>query len=372
MRFLILNVDYREFLDGLYAQNCGLAEKSYQEQLNKRNESFFAIGDAYASGLRKLGHDAFDIHVNNETLQKAWAKEHNFHWNARPQWSFRLRRGFLPWLSRTADQWLLGILLAQIEHYRPDILWNQAMEFIPVDFLRRAKPMVRFVLGQHAATRLSNQTDWSVYDLVVSSFPPTIEQLRSRNVPAELHRLGFDPRVLTRLPPRERDIPVSFVGSFTDVHSSRTAFLATVARDVPLRVWGPPPIKDFGTAALAECYAGPAWGRQMFEILQRSRITLNHHGDVPPFANNMRLFEATGLGALLVTDWKANLHEMFKPDEEVVTYRTPEECIEKIRYYLDHEAERMALASAGQERTLQAHTYDQRMKELEAIIQRYL
>ena len=57
-------------------------------------------------------------------------------------------------------------------------------------------------------------------------------------------------------------------------------------------------------------------------------MTLNHHIDVAEaYAGNLRLFEATGVGTLLVTDWKKNLHEMFEAGKEVVTYRTPEECV---------------------------------------------
>jgi spore maturation protein CgeB len=47
------------------------------------------------------------------------------------------------------------------------------------------------------------------------------------------------------------------------------------------------------------------------------------------------------------------------------------DLVEKIRYYLAHEEERSAIAHAGQERTLKDHTYLQRMKELEQIIEAY-
>jgi spore maturation protein CgeB len=83
------------------------------------------------------------------------------------------------------------------------------------------------------------------------------------------------------------------------------------------------------------------------------------------------LFEATGVGTLLVTDWKKNLHEMFEPGKEVVSYRTPEECAEMIQYYLEHNEERVAIARAGQQRTLRDHTYSKRMPELVDIIQKY-
>ena len=115
------------------------------------------------------------------------------------------------------------------------------------------------------------------------------------------------------------------------------------------------------------------WGLEMYDILKRSALTLDHHVDIAEeFAGNQRLFEATGVGTLLVTDWKKNLHEMFEPGKEVIAYRTPEECVEMIQYYLEHENERQAIARAGQQRTLRDHTCRNRMEELVSIVERYL
>ena len=108
----------------------------------------------------------------------------------------------------------------------------------------------------------------------------------------------------------------------------------------------------------------------MFDILRRSRISLNHHiGISGPYANNMRLYETTGVGALLLTDWKENLAEMFEPGAEAAVYRTPAECVQAIDYYLNHEAERVQTARAGHERTLRQHTYRQRMAQLVGIVE---
>ena len=65
-------------------------------------------------------------------------------------------------------------------------------------------------------------------------------------------------------------------------------------------------------------------------------------------ATNMRLYEATGVGTLLITDAKRNLPDLFEPDEEVVTYSSEDELIEKIEHYLSDEAERIRIAHAGQ------------------------
>ena len=85
----------------------------------------------------------------------------------------------------------------------------------------------------------------------------------------------------------------------------------------------------------------------MYQISRNSKITLNHHGEIPPYANNCRLYETTGVGSLLITDWKPDLKEMFEPGKEVIAYQNNDECAELIQYYLDHEDERKAIARAG-------------------------
>jgi spore maturation protein CgeB len=106
-------------------------------------------------------------------------------------------------------------------------------------------------------------------------------------------------------------------------------------------------------------------------------VTLNCHGAIDvcghastSIANNLRLYEATGVGTCLVTDWKENLPELFEPGQEVVAYRSIEECIEKVRHLLSHESERARIAAAGQARTLREHTYQRRMEELLTILER--
>jgi spore maturation protein CgeB len=74
------------------------------------------------------------------------------------------------------------------------------------------------------------------------------------------------------------------------------------------------------------------------------------------------------MGALLVTDGKPNLHEMFEPGREVAAYNSPAECLELVRHFLDNEDERARMSRAGQERTLRDHTYATRMRELVDIV----
>ena len=392
-RFLIVITDYPEFLHWIYAQHQGLEMRPYEEQTRIRYESLFGVADFYSSNLRKLGHEAWDIHANNEFMQKAWAQEHrvrveestgvSLRWQKAARAAGRvvgktplryLRKVLRPWLQSLDERpsWFYDILAAQIKHYRPDVLVNHDMG-IRSRFLQEVKPYVRLLIGQHAATSLPDLHDWSCYDLIVSSFPPTVGFFRDQGVPAEIHRLGFEPKVLSCLRSKQSKFDVTFVGSLHSVHSTRAVFLTSMCARFPqMKVWGPG-IKHLpASSPIRACYMGEAWGGQMYEILCSSKVTLNHHGDIPPYANNMRLFEATGVGSLLVTDWKKNLNEMFKEGEEVVAYRSPEECAELVRYYLEHDNERETTAQAGQSRTLREHTYYQRMQELERIVCSYL
>jgi spore maturation protein CgeB len=111
----------------------------------------------------------------------------------------------------------------------------------------------------------------------------------------------------------------------------------------------------------------------MLRLLARARIVLNRHGRVAAeYANNMRLYEATGMGALLLTEDKRNIGELFEPGTEVVVYEDKRELVDLVSYYLEHEEERRRIAAAGQRRTLRDHTYAVRMRELAEILDAYL
>ena len=85
----------------------------------------------------------------------------------------------------------------------------------------------------------------------------------------------------------------------------------------------------------------------------------------------MRLYEATGMGSLLLTDHKDNLNEIFEIDKEIVTYKSKEEASDKAFYYLRNPDQLKKIALAGQKRTLKDHTYEKRMEELIIILKKY-
>jgi spore maturation protein CgeB len=56
--------------------------------------------------------------------------------------------------------------------------------------------------------------------------------------------------------------------------------------------------------------------------------------------------------------------EFFEVGKEIETWHTVRELVEKIRYYLNHEAERLAIAEAGRQRALTSQTWAHRFRSL--------
>lgn len=373
MRILVLNTDYLAFLEHLYAKEPDLRERPYSEQLRVRMESLFGVADYYSRNLKRLGHEAWDVHVNNPRMQGAWAREHGVPVPPANAWRWRLRRGLVPWLSRAHNPAHAStVLSAQIRHYRPEVILNQNILQIPAAPLRTRLGPSGLLVGQHnAAVPLPPADRLRAYDLMISSFPPALDRLREYGIPAYLLRLGFEPGVLDDPGSADRRHPLTFVGGlYPDRYPSRVSLLERVCREIPeMKIWAPTVHGLRRDSPLRGIYQGPAWGREALGILQASRITLNHHGNDSPHANNLRLYEATAAGALLLTDPKPDLHEMFEPGREVAAYRDADDCVRQIRHYLTHEVERKAVADSGRERTLREHTYLRRMEELSAVLE---
>lgn len=373
MKFLVINTDYQAFLRWLYNVNPGLDSMSFANQERARVDSLFSVADFYSRNLRKLGHEAFDVWANNEPMQKAWARENNF---PVPRDAVRLklgRRRRVPWPSLSRRRgWFYDVLAAQIESYRPDVLLNQDVATIGPDFLDGIKANVGLLVGQHAATSLPD-ADYSCYDLFISSFLPMVGELRERGYLAELHRLGFESDLVEAIPAGDRDLDVTFVGSLQSVHSSRASFLDALCEQVPnISLFAPSVDRLPESSAARRAYVGEAWGRDMYRVLGRSKVTVNHLGDVAPYSNNLRLYEATGMGTLLLTQQTPNLAELFSVEEELAAYTSAQHCAQLIRHYLSHSAERERMADAGRRRTLSDHTWLGRMRELIEIVESHI
>jgi hypothetical protein len=260
-------------------------------------------------------------------------------------------------------------LVERVRHTKPDVVHIQSMDLLEPWVIAELRDEARLVVGQ-VATELPSNRSYRDYGLVVSSIPGVVDRFRREGADAEWLPLAFEPSVRESVAEVERDIPVSFVGSFTSRYSDRIELVEAVAKAAPLQTWTADIESVPADSPIRPTIQGPAWGRSMYEVLARSQLTLNTHGRIAgDDANNLRLFEATGMGALLVTDAKRNMGELFEVGSEVVTYRDADDCARIVRYYVDHPDEAAAIAAAGQRRTMRDHTWANRMARLAELVE---
>ena len=386
MRIVVLNSDYPRFLAWFYRRQPGLENASYAVQMAARNASLFGVADFYSRNFAGLGHTASEIHVNNPWLQSAWAREHGIpveppgpvdgaERRALPGWLQHAVTPFKPLLRPLArkvglsprlDPQAEKILLAQIEDFRPDLVLNQDISLIDTGLIRRINSIGSPILIGQIGIEPSRGVDWKIYDLMISQLPKLVQLFRTLGVRAEVNHLAFEPAVLDALPKAPApDIDVSFVGTVSVNHRQRIALLEAVAERYDLKLWGNRLQTLPASSALHRCFQGEVWGADMYRVLRRSRITLNSHIDLAgKEAGNMRLFEATGVGAFLLTDFKDNLDTLFAPDREVATWRSVDDCLTAIGRYMVDENGRAEIARAGQARTMAQHTYGHRTREI--------
>lgn len=368
MRFLFVDANYPAFLEAIYRDRPHLASQSYAEQGDAIRAGMFGEATFQADALRALGHEADVIVTNAHAAQRAWAKEHRLPLLDRTPWTFRLRRGVIPWASRRQTDTAWGIVIEQVRAYRPDIVYVAILNTMPAAIVARIRELARLVVAQ-AATTIPDGI-YRDYDLIISSIPAIVDRFRRASIPAEYVPLAFEPAVREQVSVSRRDVAVSFVGSFSDAYLDRVQIVDAVARAAPLQTWTADKSYLPRDSAIIPTIRGSALGRDMYTVLARSQLTLNSHGMVSGSdANNLRLYEATGMGSLLVTDHRDNLHSLFSVGPEVVSYRTPTEAAELVCYYLDHPSEASQIAAAGQARTLRDHTWADRMQRLVTTVQ---
>jgi spore maturation protein CgeB len=87
-------------------------------------------------------------------------------------------------------------------------------------------------------------------------------------------------------------------------------------------------------------------------------------------AVNQRLFDAPAAGGFLLTDFREQVAELFRPGEEVVCYREPGEIADLVRFHLQRPDLRRRIAAQARKRILAEHTYRHRLQEMLAVLRR--
>jgi len=113
------------------------------------------------------------------------------------------------------------------------------------------------------------------------------------------------------------------------------------------------------------------WGKELIGMLQRSKIVLNvTNSNFYAYETglSLRIFEALSAGCFLLTEHNDEIASLFKVGKELETYTSIQDLKCKVKYYLNNEIERLAIAKAGHAKFLEKYTWDERVKEFASLI----
>lgn len=374
MKILFLNTDYPKFINTSFKNNPRWLSYSYEKQIEEYFSLFFGTSNFYSKNIKKLCEDAKDVVINNQYLQKKWLKEKNIKYSKileildKNRITRTLKRKFY-----LKNDWYYRAMLEQIKEYKPDVIYVQLMAHVSPLFLKKIKKHCKLIVGQIACP-IPPLSDFSKFDLILSTVPNYVEKFRKKGLNSEYFKLGFEDTLLQYLKKKDNQPGVVHVGGYGKVHNERNDLLEKVSNRIKIDFWGYGENNLMKNSPILNNFHGESWGLDMFNVLYNSKITTTKHIDsvAGKYAANMTLYEATGVGTLLITDEKENLSEIFEIGKEIETYNNAEDLTKKIKYYLEHEEERLKIAKAGQARTLRDHTYKKRMEELIIILNKYV
>jgi len=358
MRILVVDALYSENIAKFYADRAEWQTMPYAQQLAEiTKESGVCAAWWLVNELNRMQDTApIAVIANADPLQKSWAKENGFEINE--------------------YNWFHEILLEQIRTFQPDVLVVFPTTLLRPGFIKEVRmvfPRLQCAVawdgvGAHSEVLVEE------YDVILSCLDHTTSYYRRRGKRAATLITGFDTGIADELRASTLQYNTVFIGSMSmaPYYVDRFRLLLEISRQREISLWmsnypdwqpwSRPQLgllRRFQWRRFCEIWelgkrnCGARFGRDMFSALGQARICLNQHADFGGghSAGNRRLWEATGMGTCLLTDWQPNLHEIFKIDEEVVTYRSTYECIEKMDYLLAHEDKRKAIAEAGMKRT---------------------
>jgi hypothetical protein len=179
---------------------------------------------------------------------------------------------------------------------------------------------------------------WGTHVGIVDS----VAAFKSLKAPNVILMYGaVDPRVFHRVD-THRDIDVLFLGTIdpTDrtlaLRHEYTTFLRDKGIDIVCTNYHREKVMSLADQCL---------------LMNRSKINLNFCGDgegLPMLKT--RIFKVLACNSLLMDGHDSEASHFFVPGSEYVAYRSKEELERLVRYYLAHDAERMAITRAGHDK----------------------
>lgn len=228
-------------------------------------------------------------------------------------------------------------------------------------FFRRLHSISDYTRGYLEGVISAQEQVWG-YNFVRSLMRDDIMDVMSKDLPMQANEDSVASRdylfseycINREITARERLEYLSETGKKFSKEGKPSVDLYTGNRELKLRgVVNHGPIDHYATAPF---------------VYDRARINLNIslrsiHTGIP-----LRAFEILGAGGFLLSNYQADFADCYVDGEDYISFGSKEDMLDKIEYYLLHEKERAEIAANGLRRTIEDHTYENRVTEILDIV----
>ena len=181
----------------------------------------------------------------------------------------------------------------------------------------------------------------------------------SRNImsPAKLYSQFVLSRQVTALERREiMEMLGKYVTGKDGTSTSRDTIVSLYTHDTSLNI---PGIRNMGPVN---------YGPEMYRIFASSKINLNITLRSILTGIPLRALDIMSCGGFLLSNYQEELCEYFIPGEDFDYYEDYEDLLNKVDYYLTHDAKREAMARSAQEKIRTEHTLSSRLDAIETYL----
>jgi hypothetical protein len=254
-------------------------------------------------------------------------------------------------------------LLAIVQREKPDLLWTDKLLWMRPRTLDRLRamgiPTISYMIDNPFGPR--QDPGWRLYMKDIPHYDLHVVQ-RDRNIADYRNRGARDViKIQTAYEPiihyspsagwsdKDRNREVSFIGTPYDDRADTLNKLSQtgefqVAISGNHRSWQ----RALSSDAFARLYReGELFQQQYREAIWRSKINLSFltRSNQDEFVH--KSFEIAACGGFLLAERSEGHLQRFREDEEAVFFSTFDECLQKIRRYLNDEPTRARIAAAG-------------------------
>jgi spore maturation protein CgeB len=268
------------------------------------------------------------------------------------------------------DEQVQGKIARAARRENCEIIINVDSRLMPatVRRLKRDGAQVAFWFPDHVGTMGRQLMLLAPYDALFFKEPRVVESLRAMlGIPVYYLPQACNPR--WHRPATEAGTEPYLVIASSQYPSRLRLLERLIAKDIPLRLYGSGFPRWIGETTARGVHTGQYVTREEKARVFRSAAGVLNTMNVAEVAGvNVRLFEAAGCGAAVLTEFRETVPQLFNVGAEVLTFHDFDELIDQATRLLNEPGLTARLGDAAARRAHRDHTYDLRVAQILATL----